>query len=148
MSLIIGVSCAAGVLPLQVLWALLGIIPSAVALILVVFYYHRKAGTFAKKQQISVMAFHAKKVIDTLQQEFPDTFLSDCHIRMRYLAKNGIDVDNALKRIDGNVDAYNQLVLSFLGESDELEDDLFDLMQPETLFQYGKIGRASCRERV
>ena len=110
MSLIIGVSCAAGVLPLQVLWALLGIIPSAVALILVVFYYHRKAGTFAKKQQISVMAFHAKKVIDTLQQEFPDTFLSDCHIRMRYLAKNGIDVDNALKRIDGNVDAYNQLV--------------------------------------
>ena len=142
MSLIIGVSCAAGVLPLQVLWALLGIIPSAVALILVVFYYHRKAGTFAKKQQISVMAFHAKKVIDTLQQEFPDTFLSDCHIRMRYLAKNGIDVDNALKRIDGNVDAYNQLVLSFLGESDELEDDLFDLMQPETLFQYGSKAHA------
>ena len=32
--------------------------------------------------------------------------------------------------------------LSFLGESDELEDDLFDLMQPETLFQYGSKAHA------
>lgn len=136
-SLLIGILCAVGVLPMQALWALSGIIPTAVALAFAVAYYHKKAETFAKKQQISVMAFHAKKAIDTLQQEFPDTFVSDCQIRMRYLAKNGIDVDNALKRLDGNVDSYNQLVLSFLGESDELEDELFDLMQPETMLQYG-----------
>lgn len=136
-SLLIGILCTVGILPPQALWALFGIIPTAVALAFVVAYYHKKAETFAKKQQISVMAFHAKKAIDTLQQEFPDTFVSDCQIRMRYLAKNGIDVDNALKRLNGNVDSYNQLVLSFLGESDKLEDELYDLMQPETIFQYG-----------
>lgn len=136
-SLLIGILCAIDALPIQALWALLGIIPTAAALALAVAYFYRKAETFAKKQQISVMALHARKAIDTLQQEFPDTFVSDCQIRMRYLAKNGIDVDNALKRLDGNVDTYNQLVLSFLGESDELEDALFDLMQPETLLQYG-----------
>ena len=137
MSLLISILCAVDVLPSQALWALLGIVPSALVLMLVVAYYHKKAGTFAKKQQIAMMAFHAKKAIDDLQHEFPDTFLSDCQIRMRYLAKNGIDVDNALKRLGGNVDSYNQLVLSFLGESDELEDALYDLMQPDTLFQYG-----------
>ena len=137
MSLLISILCAMDILPTEALWSLLGIIPSAIALVFVVTYYHKKAGTFAKKQQIAMMAFHAKKAIDDLQHEFPDTFLSDCQIRMRYLAKNGIDVDNALKRLGGNVDAYNRLVLSFLGESDELEDALYDLMQPDTLFQYG-----------
>ncbi|MDE7206111.1 MAG: hypothetical protein K2N90_02945, partial [Lachnospiraceae bacterium] len=44
--------------------------------------------------------------------------------------------------LGGNVDAYNQLVLSFLGESDKLEDALFDLMQPDTLFQYGSKAHA------
>lgn len=137
LSLLISVLCAVDVIPTQALWALLGIIPSALVLIAVVAYYYKKAGSFAKKQQIAMMAFHAKKAIDDLQQEFPDTFLSDCQIRMRYLSKNGIDVDNALKRLGGNVDNYNQLVLSFLGKSDELEDELYDLMQPDTLFQYG-----------
>lgn len=137
MSLLIGTLCAVGVLPLQALWALSGIIPTAIALAFVVAYYHKKAETFAKQQQISVMAFHAKKAIDSLQQEFPDTFVSDCQIRMRYLAKNGVDVDNALKHLGGNVDSYNQLVLSFLGESDKLEDELYDLMQPDTILQYG-----------
>lgn len=142
MSLFISTLCAIDILPAQALWALLGMIPSALTLMLVVACYHKKAGTFAKKQQIAMMAFHAKKAIDDLQQEFPDTFLSDCQIRMRYLAKNGIDVDNALKRLGGNVDAYNQLVLSFLGESDELEDALYDLMQPDTLYQYGSKAHA------
>ena len=136
-SVFISLLCAVDVLPTHALWALLGIIPSALVLIAAVAYYYKKAGSFAKKQQIAMMAFHAKKAIDDLQQEFPDTFLSDCQIRMRYLSKNGIDVDSALKRLGGNVDNYNQLVLSFLGESDELEDELYDLMQPDTLFQYG-----------
>lgn len=142
MAFLISTLCAVDILPTEVLWSLLGIILSAILLTFLVAYYHKKAGTFAKKQQIAMMAFHAKKAIDNLQQEFPDTFLSDCQIRMRYLAQNGIDVDNALKRLGGNVDAYNQLVLSFLGESDELEDALYDLMQPDTLFQYGSKAHA------
>ncbi|MDE6914681.1 MAG: hypothetical protein K2P35_13475 [Lachnospiraceae bacterium] len=142
MSFLISILCVVDVLPTEVLWSLFGIIPSVIIMLLVVAYYHKKAGALSKKQQIAMMAFHAKKAIDNLQQEFPDTFLSDCQIRMRYLAKNGIDVDNALKRLGGNVDAYNQLVLSFLGESDKLEDALFDLMQPDTLFQYGSKAHA------
>lgn len=136
-SLFIGVLCAVNVLPSEALWAFLGIIPTSVALVFAVVFFHRKAEAFAKKQQISMMAFNAKKAIDTFQQQFPDTFISDCHIRMRYLAKNGVDVDDALKRLEGNVDAYNQLALSFLGESDKLEDELYDLMQRDTIFQYG-----------
>lgn len=136
-ALIIGILCAVKVLPLQALWSLLGIVPSAAALAFAAAYYHKRVELFAKKQQIAVMAFHAKKAIDSLQQEFPDTFLSDCQIRMRYLEKNGINVDSALKRLGGNIDSYNQLVLSFLGESDELEDELFDLMQHDAIFQYG-----------
>lgn len=137
LSVFIGVLYAAGILPLAVLWAFLGIVPVAVGLILAVVYIHQKADTFSKRQQISMMAFHAKQAINTFQQEFPDTFVSDCHIRMRYLAKNGINVGDALKRLDGNVDAYNQLALSFLSESERIEDELYDLMQRDTILDYG-----------
>lgn len=136
-SLLIGILCAVGVLPLEALWALLGIVPCVVALAGAVVCLHKKAESFTKKQQISMMAFRARKAIDTFQQQFPDPFISDCHIRMRYLAKNGINVDRALKRLDGSVNAYNQRVLSFLGESDKLEDELYDLMQRDTILQYG-----------
>lgn len=136
-SLLIGVLCAADILPITALWVLSGIVPTAAALALTVVYIHKKADAFSKKQQISIMAFHAKQAIDTFQQEFPDTFVSDYHVRMRYLAKNGINVDNALRKLDGNIDAYNQLVLSFLSENEKLEDELYDLMQSDTIFEYG-----------
>ncbi|MBD5451369.1 MAG: hypothetical protein HDR25_01890, partial [Lachnospiraceae bacterium] len=40
-------------------------------------------------------------------------------------------------KLDGNIDTYNQLVLSFLSESDKLEDELYDLMQNDTILEYG-----------
>lgn len=137
LSLTIGVLCIVGIFPTAALWAFCGIVPTAVALAFAVICLHKKADDFSKKQQISMMAFLAKQAFNTFQQEFPDTFVSDCHIRMRYLARNGVNVDNALKKLDGNVDAYNQLVLSFLSESERLEDELYDLMQQDTIFEYG-----------
>jgi len=135
-SLLISILCLSGVLPAVALWSLLWIIPSGIGLAAVVRYYHKKAATLAKKQQISTMAYHAKLAIDNLQQQFPDTFISDCRIKMRFLAKKGIDVDAALSRLDDNVEKYNELVLSFLRESDQREDELYDLMQADTLIQY------------
>lgn len=136
-SLFIGVLCTIDLLPYSALWALLGIVPTAAALAFAVVYLHKKADTFSKKQQISIMAFHAKQAMNTFQQEFSDTFVSNYHIRMRYLAKSGINVDNALRKLDGNIDAYNQLVLSFLSENEKLEDELYDLMQSDTILEYG-----------
>jgi len=141
-SLLIGVLCAIGILPFAALWMLLGIVPTVIGLTLVVVCLHKKADTFFKKQQISVMAFQAKQAMDTFQQEYSGILINDCHIRMRYLVQNGIKVDNALKKLDGNVDAYNRLVLSFLSESEKLEDELYDLMQSDTIFEYGHKAHA------
>lgn len=129
--------CMTSVLPLQALWAIAGIIFTDIVIAFGVICFHKRAEAFVKKQQISMMAFHARKELDTLKQDFPDTLMNDCQLCMSYLTKNGIDTDNALKRLGGKPDTYNQLVLSFLGESDKLEDALFDLMHPETLLQYG-----------
>lgn len=89
-----------------------------------------------KKQNLSMMANEAKKTLTELQ-EFPDTFVTDCKIKMRYLSKNNIDIDTALQAIDGNVEKYNDLVLTFLGESHRKEDELFSLLEADTLLQYG-----------
>ena len=129
--------CLFHVIPLSALWAMAGLLPMSIALVFIRRYYHKRAEFLAKKQQLSLMAFHAKQALDMLRQDFPDTDISDCLIRMRYLAKNGIDVDAALNRLDGNTDAYNDCAASFLAESGHLEDTLYDLMQPDTLSQYG-----------
>lgn len=136
-SLFIGMLCLCHLLPATALWGLVWIIPTGIGLFIMVHIYHKKAGQFAKKQQISIMAYHAKQVLDSLQTQFPDTFISDCRIKMRFLAKRGIDVDSALVRLDNNIEAYNELVLSFLEESDRREDELYDLMQADTLIDYG-----------
>ncbi len=136
-SLLFTILCLYGVLPLTALWSLLWLIPIGIGLVFAVHFCHKKAKLLAKKQQISIMAYHAKHVIENLQQHFPDTYISDCRIKMRYLVKKGIDVDAALARLDDNVEQYNELVLSFLRESDKREDDLYDLMQADTLMQYG-----------
>lgn len=89
-----------------------------------------------KKQHLSIMANEAKKTLYELQ-EFPDTFTTDCKIKMRYLSKNNIDVDTALQNMDGNVEKYNDFVLTFVGESHRKEDELFNLMDADSLLQYG-----------
>jgi len=89
-----------------------------------------------KKQKLSMLAYQAKQTLDHLE-ELPDTYITDCRIKMRYLAKNGVDVDTALQNMDGNVDKYNDFLLTFVGESHRKEDELFTLMDSDTLLQYG-----------
>lgn len=101
----------------------------------------KRTALLLKKQKLSIMALHAKQNLDNMH-EFPDTFVSDCRIKMRYLAKNGIDIDSALEKMDGNVEKYNDFVLTFLGESNRKEDELFSLLTPDTLLQYGAKVRA------
>lgn len=136
-SVMIGLLCLAGALPTVALWSLVWILPTALALWLVVCHYHKKAKILAQKQQISMMAYHAKQVLDRLQQQIPDTLISDCRIKMRYLARHGIDIDAAMARLGQNTEKYNDLAMAFLKNSDKFEDALYDLMQPDTLMQYG-----------
>lgn len=84
-----------------------------------------------------MMAYHAKQVMEQLQQQIPDALITDSRIKMRYLARHGIDVDGALARLGQNVEKYNELAISFLQNSDKYEDTLYDLLQPDTLMRYG-----------
>ena len=56
---------------------------------------------------------------------------------MHYLARHGVDIDAAIARLGNNVEKYNDLAMAFLKNSDKYEDVLYDLMQRETLMQYG-----------
>lgn len=136
-SLMIGLLWLADALPAAALWSLVWIIPTALALWLVVCLYHKKAKILAQKQQISIMAYHAKQVMEHLQQQIPDTLISDSRIKMRYLARHGIDIDAAMARLGYSTEKYNELAMAFLKNSDKYEDTLYDLMQPDTLLQYG-----------
>lgn len=136
-SLMIGILCLSGILPGEALWSLLWIVPTGISLCVVVHHYHKEAKVLAQKQQISMMAYHAKQVLNHLNRQIPDTLVTDSRIKMRYLARHGIDIDAAMTRLGNNVETYNELAMSFLRESDKLEDSLYDLMQPDTLMQYG-----------
>lgn len=132
-----GLLCLAGVLPTAALWSLVWLVPTAPALLLIVCRYHKKAKILAQKQQISMMAYHAKQVLEHLQRQIPDTLISDSRIKMRYLARHGVDIDAAMARLGHNVEKYNELAMAFLRNSDKYEDSLYDLMQPDTLMEYG-----------
>ena len=136
-TLMIGLFWLAGTLPAAALWSFVWIVPTALALWLVVCHYHKKAKVLAQKQQISMMAYHAKQVLEHLQQQIPDTLISDSRIKMRYLARHGIDIDAAMARIGYNTEKYNELATAFLKNCDKYEDTLYDLMQPDSLMQYG-----------
>ena len=136
-SLMIGLLCLAGALPPAALWSLAWILPTGLALWLVVGSYHKRAKILAQKQQISMMAYHAKQVLEHLQQQIPDTLITDSRIKMRYLARHGVDIDAAMARLGHNVERYNELAMAFLRNSDKYEDSLYDLMQPDTLTAYG-----------
>ena len=135
-SLMIGLLCLAGALPPAALWSLAWILPTGLALWLVVGSYHKRAKILAQKQQISMMAYHAKQVLEHLQQQIPDTLITDSRIKMRYLARHGVDIDAAMARLGHNVERYNELAMAFLRNSDKYEDSLYDLMQPDTLTAY------------
>ncbi len=136
-ALMIGLLCLAGALPTAALWSLVWLVPTVPALWLVVCRYHKKARTLAQKQQISIMAYHARQVLGQLLPQVPDTMISDSRIKMRYLARHGIDIDAAMTRLGQNTEKYNELAMAFLKISDKYEDTLYDLMQRDTLMQYG-----------
>lgn len=136
-SLLTGLLCLLGVLPHTALWSLLWLLPTAIVLCVVVHFYHKKAKILAQKQQISMMAYHAKQIMEQLQHQIPDTLITDSKIKMRYLARHGVDIDAALARLGQNIEKYNELAISFLQNSDKYEDTLYDLMQPDTLMRYG-----------
>lgn len=136
-SLLTGLLCLLGVLPHTALWSLLWLLPTAIVLCVVVHFYHKKVKILVQKQQISIMAYHAKQIMEQLQQQIPDTLITDSKIKMRYLARHGVDIDAALARLGQNVEKYNELAISFLQNSDKYEDTLYDLMQPDTLIRYG-----------
>ncbi|MDE7030603.1 MAG: hypothetical protein K2P63_11670 [Lachnospiraceae bacterium] len=141
-SLLIGLLCLLGALPRAVLWALVWIVPSALGLWGAVRFLHRKSALLAQKHQISLMAYHARQVMEHLQQQIPDTLITDSKIKIRYLARHGVDVDAALTRLGHNVEKYNELAAAFVQNSDKYEDSLYDLMQPDTLLRYGANARA------
>lgn len=136
-ALMIGLLCLAGALPPAALWSLVWLVPTVPALWLVVCCYHKKARMLAQKQQISIMAYHARQVLGQLLPQVPDTLISDSRIKMRYLARHGIDIDAAMTRLGQNTEKYNELAMAFLKNSDKYEDTLYDLMQRDTLIQYG-----------
>lgn len=132
-----GLLCLAGALPAAALWSLIWLVPTVPALLLIVYRYHKKAKILAQKQQISMMAYHAKQVLEHLLQQIPDTLISDSKIKMHYLARHGIDIDAAMARLGYNTEKYNELAMDFLKNCDKYEDTLYDLMQPSSLMQYG-----------
>ncbi|GFI23046.1 hypothetical protein IMSAGC011_01823 [Lachnospiraceae bacterium] len=134
--------CLLGALPRTALWSLLWFLPTVAILWVAVHHYHKKAKIIAQKQQISMMAYHAKQVMQQLQHQIPDALITDSKIKMRYLARHGIDVDAALARLGQNIEKYNELAVSFLQNSDKYEDTLYDLLQPDTLMQYGSNAHA------
>ncbi|MDE7322408.1 MAG: hypothetical protein K2N73_06685 [Lachnospiraceae bacterium] len=141
-SLIVGVSCLYGILPAAALWSLAGIVLTGLALLAAVHFFHKRVKLLAQKHQLSIMAYHAKQVINSIQQQIPDTLISDSKIKIRYLARHGIDVDAALARLGQNIEAYNERALAFLREIDRHEDTLYDLMQAGALIQYGTSAHA------
>ncbi|MDE6916336.1 MAG: hypothetical protein K2P39_06010 [Lachnospiraceae bacterium] len=141
-SLLIGLLCLLGALPRAALWALVWIVPSALGLWGAVRFLHRKSALLAQKHQISLMAYHARQVMEHLQQQIPDTLITDSKIKIRYLARHGVDVDAALTRLGHNVEKYNELAAAFVQNSGKYEDSLYDLMQPDTLLRYGANARA------
>lgn len=119
-------------------YAVLYLIPKVVLYCLslpLLYSITKRTELLLKKQRLSYMAHEAKKTLSDLQ-DFPDTFITDCKIKMRYLAKNGIDVDTALTGMEDNIEKYNDFVLTFIGESHRKEDELFSLMDTDTLIHY------------
>jgi HPt (histidine-containing phosphotransfer) domain-containing protein len=55
---------------------------------------------------------------------------------MQYLSDNGVDITNALKQLNSNVEKYNKLATEFLDECNVLEDDMYTLMHNHSLMEY------------
>ncbi len=141
-SLFICLLCMFKVLPPQAMYSLIWLLPTGLTLLITIHIYNRKADIIIKNQLISITASHARQTFEAYCRDFPDTYISDSRIKMCYLSRNGIDVDGALKRLNSNIDVYNKLALSFIKECGKFEDELYDLLTPQTLLQYAAKAHA------
>jgi DNA-directed RNA polymerase subunit L len=116
----------------------LWLIPFFILWLATLLHSRKEIRTLSKKQQISMMAYHAKHVMDDLTNNFPDTYINDCRVKMRYLSQNGVDVEAAIERLDNNIEMYNELATEFLHESDLIEDELYCLMHTDTITEFAE----------
>lgn len=89
-----------------------------------------------KKQKLSIMACQARQTFDSIS-ELSENFETDAKIKVRYLTKNGINVDQAIAAMDGNIEKYNDFILTFLGESSRKKNEMRALLNKDSIIQYG-----------
>lgn len=132
----------AGILPVYSLFALAGYIPLCALIAFLLIRHRKNLKLFSKKLQISAAAVNAKHVMDTLVESYSDTYVTDeSREKMEYLSENGVDITNALKQLNSNVETYNNLAAEFLDQCNTLEDDLYTLMRNRSLNEYALKAR-------
>lgn len=96
----------------------------------------KRSELFMKKQKLSIMACQARQTFDSIS-ELSENFETDAKIKVRYLTKNGINVDQAIAAMDGNIEKYNDFILTFLGESSRKKNEMRALLNKDSIIQYG-----------
>jgi hypothetical protein len=125
------------ILPTSAFFILIGYVPLCILQAVMLVNNRKKLKTFEKKMQISAAASNAKHVMDNLVHSYTDTYINDeCRNKMQYLSDNGVDITNALKQLNSNVETYNKLAGEFLKECNVLEDDMYTLMHNHSLVEY------------
>jgi uncharacterized protein YpmS len=125
------------ILPVYAIFTLAGYVPLCILITVMLINNRRQLKSFSKKMQISAAATNAKHVMDNLVQSYSDTYVNnESRDKMKYLSDNGVDITNALKKLNSNVEAYNKLAGEFLKECNVLEDDMYTLMHDKSLVEY------------
>lgn len=130
--------CACHILPSHALWTIIWLIPAMLIMFLHHVYYRQYIQTLCDKQQLLIMTAKANQPLSSVNDDnLTDTYVTDCYIKMRYLSKNGIEIDEALERLGGNINTYNELAVSFINECNTIEDELFNLIHTSDFIKYG-----------
>lgn len=133
--LCISALCLSGAVQTNAMRSALWLIPASAGFLIILLLYNSHMKTLARKHEISIMAYHAKQALSILPDS-RENALNECRIRMRYLAKNGVDIDRALHNVNGNVEKLNEFILCFVGESSHLKDDLLNLIKGKNMPEY------------
>lgn len=142
MAIVVGVLALTGIVPGYALVSLAGFVPISILLFVLLSYNYKKIKILSKKLQISHAANNAKQVMEKIVNDAPDTYARDCRTKMQYLSNNGIDIEKALKQLNNNVKSYNELAAEFVQDCDKIEDELYTLMNADSLKEYANKARA------
>jgi HPt (histidine-containing phosphotransfer) domain-containing protein len=142
MAIVVGVLALTGIVPGYALVSLAGFVPISILLFVLLSYNYKKIKILSKKLQISHAANNAKQVMEKIVNDAPDTYARDCRTKMQYLSNNGIDIEKALKQLNNNVKSYNELAAEFVQDCDVIEDELYTLMNADSLKEYANKARA------